>query len=369
MSLNVDIQSKLGAFELDVQLRTKAGTTVVFGRSGSGKTSLINAIAGLTTPDQGRIAFRDTVLFDARSGIHVPSHQRRIGYVFQNARLFPHLSVAQNLDFGARFAKEPLSVAERRQMIDTLGIAPLLNRRIAALSGGEQQRVALGRALLSVPRLLLMDEPLAALDTARKQEILPYFERLHAQGGPPMIYVTHDMSEIVRLADNIVVLRDGRSVVGGTVEDVLADPANVKLIGVQDAGALVQGIISGHEVDGLSTIELSAGQLHVPKIGAPVGAKVRMRIRAQDVILSVSEPKDLSSQNILRARITEIQTGEGPSVAIALRTGSDRLLARITRRALAQMQLEVGQEVWAVLKANAVPPSAIARSESNGVVA
>lgn len=363
MSLRVDIQNTLGVFKLKTQMNADAGTTVLFGRSGSGKTSLVNTIAGIHTPESGRIALNDLVLFDAERGVNIPVHKRRIGYVFQDARLFPHLSVADNLDFGARFAVQALEPRKRAQLIEMLGVGALLKRRPSALSGGEKQRVALGRALLSAPELLLLDEPLAALDETRKQEILPYFERLRAEAGPPMIYVTHDMSEIVRLADNLVVLRDGECAVQGLAEDVLADPANVRFIGVQDAGALLHGVIDNHAQDGLSAIRLSAGMLHVPLVPASVGTTVRMRIRAQDVILSLEMPSGLSSQNILEVQIVTIQQGTGPGVAIGLRSGSDRLLARITARALEQMKLEKSQRVWAVLKANGIPASAIAQSE------
>jgi len=335
MSLQVDIQATLGRFKLDVQMHAGQGATVIFGRSGSGKTSLINAIAGLSHPASGRISLNGDLLFDGARGVHRPVHQRRIGYVFQDARLFPHLSVAENLDFGARFATVPLSAQQRLDVIDMLGIDALLTRRPAALSGGEKQRVALGRALLSAPRLLLLDEPLAALDAARKQEILPYFERLRAQGGPPMIYVTHDMSEIVRLADHLCILREGRSVTQGSAEDVLADPANMKLIGVQDAGALITGIVDHHASDGLSGVRLSAGMLYVPRVDAPPGTALRIRIRAQDVILSSSEPQGMSSQNMLKARVRAIHQGHASGVAVALICGRDRLLARITARALA----------------------------------
>jgi len=362
MSLEVDLQSTLGAFKLDTQLRAGQGATVIYGRSGSGKTSLINAIAGLSVPQNGYITLNDQTLFNAQKGVNLPLHQRRIGYVFQDARLFPHLNVAENIDFGARYVEIPLSPKQRDAVIEMLGIGALLQRRPAALSGGEKQRVALGRALLSAPNLLLLDEPLAALDMQRKQEILPYFERLRAEGGPPMIYVTHDMSEIVRLADHLCVLRNGRSVAQGTAEDVLANPANMKLIGVQDAGALITGVVDHHAEDGLSGIRLSAGMLFAPRMNVAVGTSVRIRIRAQDVILSQSEPKGMSSQNILQAKITAIEEGVSSGFAIALSAGTDRLLARITARALSKMELKVGQSIWAVLKANAVPPSAIAPS-------
>ncbi len=360
MTLRLDIKQSLGGFTLNAQMNAGAGTTVVFGRSGSGKTSLINAIAGVEVPDTGRISLADRVLFDRSKAINMPVHQRRIGYVFQDARLFPHLNVAQNLEFGSRYAMSPPSRDESDKVIDMLGIESLLQRRPAALSGGEKQRVSLGRALLSAPDLLLLDEPLAALDQSRKEEILPYLERLRAQGGPPMIYVTHDMSEIVRLADALVIMRDGRCVAQGLAEDVLADPANISLIGVQDAGTLLRGTLAQHCEDGLSEVQLSNGVLTVPRINATIGQHVRMRLRAQDVILSHGAPAGLSSQNALEAQITSIHRGTGPGVAIALRSGSDRLMARITARAFGQMQLEAGQKIWAIVKANAVPPTAIA---------
>lgn len=364
MSLKVEIQQTLGAFEQDVTLDAAAGTTVLFGRSGAGKTSLINAIAGLSAPCAGRITLNDVTLFDARLGINLPAHQRRIGYVFQDARLFPHLSVARNLDFGAQFAPTRPSALERAALIETLGIGALLDRRPGALSGGEKQRVALGRALLSAPQLLLLDEPLSGLDQTRKEEIMPYLERLRAKGGPPMIYVTHDMSEIVRLADSLVVLRDGTCVASGAAEDVLANPANVKLLGAQEAGALLRGVIEHHAADGLTAVRLSNGVLHVPERTGEIGQVLRIRIRAQDVILSLQKPDGISSQNAIPAQITQIHHDEGSSVEIGLLSGSDRLLARVSKRAATQMRLERGQHIWAILKANAIPATAIAQREN-----
>lgn len=364
MSLRIDISHGFEGFTLAAQMNAGQGTTVVYGRSGSGKTTLINAVAGLLVPQTGRITLGERVLFDAAKGINLPPHQRRIGYVFQDARLFPHLSVSRNLDFGSQFAPELPNAQARSALIEVLGIGHLLQRRPGGLSGGEKQRVALGRALLSAPELLLLDEPLAALDADRKAEILPYLERLRASGGPPMIYVTHDMSEIVRLADRLVVLRDGRCVVQGLAEDVLADPANIPLIGVQDAGALLRGVVAEHASDGLTAIRLSAGLLHVPRMQAEIGQHVRLRLRAQDVILSQKRPEGLSSQNILEAEVTGLHRGDGPGVAVALRAGSDRLVARITARAQEQMGLQSGQKIWAILKAVAVPPAAIAPRES-----
>lgn len=362
--LTVSITSGLGAFTLQADMSAGAGLTVLYGRSGCGKTSLVNAVAGLLRPDAGQITLADRVLLDTAAGVFVPPHKRRIGYVFQDARLFPHLSVAANLDYGARFAPAPPDKAARDRLIEVLGIGALLTRRPGALSGGERQRVAFGRALMTAPRLLLLDEPLAALDAARKEEILPYLERLRAEGGPPMLYVSHDMREIVRLADDLVLMKNGRCVAQGRAEDVLSDPANVPLVGVQDAGALLRGRVLDHSADGLTRIQLSAGILTVPKLTAAPGTMLRMRLRAQDVILSVIEPTGLSSQNAVPAVITQIKKGSGPGVAVALEAGGDRLLARITARAQADLGLHIGQQVWAIVKASAVPPGAIAAKDS-----
>lgn len=360
MSLRIEINHSFAAFRLDVGFESQSSTTVLFGRSGSGKTTLINAVAGLLTPHGGRISLGDRVLFDADHGIDVPVHLRRIGYVFQDARLFPHMSVSDNLNYGARFAPDPMEAKERDRIVEVLGIGALLARRPAALSGGEKQRVALGRALISAPELLLMDEPLAALDDMRKNEILTYLQQARKDGGPAMIYVTHDMNEIVRLADDLVVMKEGRSVLCGAAEKVLGDPANIPLIGVQDAGALLGGQIMAHHEDGLSEVQTSAATLHLPKVDLPLGTKVRLRVRAQDVILSSERPEGLSSQNLLPVTVEAVHAGSGPGVAVALRSGTDRILARITARAQGQMQLEKGQQIWAILKASSVPPTAIA---------
>ena len=209
MTLEVSLTHRFEAFSLQVEVTAAAGITAIFGRSGAGKTTLANAVAGLVSPVAGRISLAGVVLFDSGLGINVPPQERRIGYVFQDGRLFPHLSVLGNLKFGARFAGEPVTVAQEKRIIDMLGLGPLLSRRPATLSGGEQQRVAIGRALLSAPQLLIMDEPLAALDELRKAEILPYLERLRDETTIPIIYVSHHRDEILQLADLIFTIEDG----------------------------------------------------------------------------------------------------------------------------------------------------------------
>jgi len=216
--LKVDVVKKLGDFSVEVKFTSAGRVTGLFGSSGAGKTSLINMIAGLLKPDRGTIAIDDDVLDDTAAGIHVPSYRRRIGYVFQEARLFPHLDVTQNLHYGRRMNGVAYDAADLDRIVNLLDIGHLLARRIGQLSGGERQRVALGRALLMRPRLLLLDEPLGSLDAARKAEILPYLVRLRDEGGVPMVYVTHDPNELRRLEAEVVMLQGGRVVAFGGVE-------------------------------------------------------------------------------------------------------------------------------------------------------
>jgi molybdate transport system ATP-binding protein len=216
--LTVDVKKRLGDFSLAAKFEAKGGATALFGASGAGKTSLVNMIAGLVAPDRGRIVLDDTVLFDSAARVNLPAHRRRIGYVFQEGRLFPHLSVAQNLDYGRWMAGLPREAAERERVIDLLDIGHLLARRPGHLSGGERQRVAFGRALLMQPRLLLLDEPLASLDRARKLEILPYLARLRDDAQVPMVYVSHQAGEISKLASQVVRIEDGRVLAVGGLE-------------------------------------------------------------------------------------------------------------------------------------------------------
>lgn len=216
--LSVDVEKQLGDFKLAVSFTSDGLVAGLFGNSGAGKTSIINMIAGLTEPDRGQIALDDEVLDDSAAGLHVPPHQRRIGYVFQDARLFPHLSVRQNLDYGRRMNGFTHDASAEKHTIDLLDIGHLLDRRSAQLSGGERQRVALGRALLAKPRLLLLDEPLGSLDEERKAEILPYFIRLRDDASVPMVFVSHDAAEMRRLATNVVMLRRGKVVASGGVD-------------------------------------------------------------------------------------------------------------------------------------------------------
>jgi molybdate transport system ATP-binding protein len=357
--MKLRLKHNFGDFSLDLSLEAGAGITALFGRSGAGKSTIINAVAGLLRPDEGYLEVDGETLMDTARGLHMPPHARRFGTVFQDARLFPHLTVAQNLDFGTRYAPRGAKIP-RRDVIELLGLAPLLNRAPTLLSGGEKQRVALGRALLSGPRMLLMDEPLASLDSNRKHEILPYLE--HLRDGPlglPILYVSHAVDEITRLADTLVLLKGGRVAVQGPLRDVMANPAAVPLLGVREAGAVIEATVISHANDGLSQLSIDAGTLELPGVQAAIGARVRLRIMAQDVMLSRARPAGLSALNILPVTVQSIRMGDGPGAAVALSAGSDTLLARITARAVLSLELTEGSEIFAILKATTVAPASI----------
>ena len=349
MMLTVNIRHKFKSFTLDATFHAGAGVTALFGPSGAGKSTIAAAISGLLTPDAGRITLNDQLLFDSAAGISVAIHRRRIGVVFQDGRLFPHLDVAGNLAFGARYAPKDADAIARM-----LGIEALMTRRTGTLSGGEKQRVAIARALLMRPRLLIMDEPLAALDGPRKDEILPYLERLRDEGGVPIVYVSHALPEIARLADSMVVLRAGRVMRAGDVTEVLSDPAMVPLIGVREAGAVLHARVAGVDPGGLTRLTISGGTLRVPGAGMVAGQAIRIRILAQDVLIALEHPSGMSSRNILPAVVEGLHRGGGPGVAVALRLGDDRLLARITADAADELDLRPGLACFAILKATAV---------------
>lgn len=358
MTLSLRLSHRFAGFELDLAFEAGPGVTALFGRSGAGKTSVIQAVAGLLRPDQGRITAGARVLLDTGLGQSLPPHRRRIGYVFQEARLFPHLTVRQNLLYGRWFAPGPGPDSFDR-VVAMLDIAPLLARRPGALSGGEKQRVAIGRALLSAPQILLMDEPLAALDEARKAEILPYLEHLRDQTRIPILYVSHSVTEVARLAGQVILLEAGRILRAGSAAEVFSDPALVGSLGLREAGSVIMATIAGHEDDGLTRLQSSAGPLWLPRVAAPPGARVRVRIAAQDIILARGRPSGLSALNILPAEVVALRLGEGPGVLVQLRLGEDLLLARLTRRSAQALQLAPGAEVFAVLKSVAVAPSDI----------
>ena len=353
--LEVDIEHRLGAFELDIHFRSSRGLTALFGRSGAGKTSVINAIAGLVRPERGRIVVDGWVLMDTERGIRTPAHHRRVGYVFQEDRLFPHLTVRQNLLFGRWFAPGSGPPARLDDVVDLLGIGSLLDRRPGRLSGGEKQRVAIGRALLASPRLLLMDEPLASLDARRKDEILPYIERLRDQTSVPIVYVSHAVAEVTRLASTIVLISDGRVRAVGPLQEVMGRAELYPIAGRFEAGAVLAVRVTAQDPRwGLTELAGAFGKLTVPRLPAPVGAALRVRIRARDVILAATPPTGISALNILAGQVEAVVPIEDAALEVQLRLGDERLLARVTRRSGATLGLVPGREVFAVIKTVAI---------------
>ncbi|WP_415183979.1 molybdenum ABC transporter ATP-binding protein [Phaeovulum sp.] len=360
-SLSVDLTHDFGSFSVDLSFSAPAGLTALFGHSGSGKTTVINAVAGLLRPDRGRITVANRVLLDTATRTSIAPHRRKIGYVFQEARLFPHLTVRQNLFYGHWFAaRTPPGVAPER-VIEMLGIGALLTRRPGALSGGERQRVAIGRALLSKPQILLMDEPLAALDEARKTEILPYLERLRDETQIPILYVSHSAAEVARLATTIIVLDQGRVRHAGPSARILADPEAALSFGTNEAGALITARIAAHEDDGLTRLETSAGPIWLARVEGAPGTEVRVRLHASDVIVSRSRPDGLSALNILPATVTALDSRGDTRAFVQLRAGNELILARLTARSANALALTPGTGCYAILKSVAVVKGDIGR--------
>lgn len=354
--LRLDIQHDFEGFHLQAKFEADKGVTALFGPSGAGKSTIIKAIAGLFRPDKGSIFLDETSFLEGRRAL--AAHKRRLGLVFQDARLFPHLNVAQNLDYGARFARGQ-SVVRRGDVIDLLDLGDLLTRHTRMLSGGEAQRVAIGRALLSAPRMLLLDEPLASLDAPRKAQILPYLERLKVEADLPILYVSHSMDEITRLADRLVLIKAGQVMRQGPIFEVLGDPATAPLVGVREAGALVPAQVEAHAEDGLSSLRLAAGTLDLPGVTAKPGQMVRLRILASDVMIATRKPVGLSAMNRLPVTILRVHEGGGPGALIVLDAAGDRILSRVTARTVARLRLREGMRCYAILKAMSVAPMAI----------
>lgn len=339
-------------FSLDVDLVLPGrGVTALFGHSGSGKTTLLRCIAGLQRAEVARLVFDDACWDDSVRGHFLPTHRRPLGYVFQEASLFPHLSVADNLAYG----QQRVPRAERRVSLDAavalLGIGPLLGRMPDTLSGGERQRVGIARALATSPRLLLMDEPLAALDLKRKQEILPYLERLHDELDIPILYVSHAPDEVARLADHVVLLADGRVIAEGAVGPTLARLDLPTAFG-EDAGVVIEARIGEHDVPyHLSRLDFDGGSVFVVRRDQPVGQRLRFRVHARDVSLALTRIEGSSLSNLIPARVAECVPADTPAhVLVRLQAGNTPLLARITRRSADQLDLRPGQALWAQIK-------------------
>ena len=365
--LEVEIQHRLGAFALDARFKSGRGLTALFGRSGAGKTSIVNAIAGLLRPERGRIAVGGKVLLDTGRRIAVPAHRRRIGYVFQEGRLFPHLTVRQNLLFGRWFAPRGATGGKLDEVVELLGIGNLLERRPGRLSGGEKQRVAIGRALFANPLLLLMDEPLASLDAARKDEILPYLERLRDDANVPIVYVSHSVGEVARLATTIVLISEGRVRAAGPVEEVLGRAELYPLTGRFEAGAVLAAHVAGTDARwGLTELSGGFGRLLVPRLEAPPGHPLRVRIRARNVILALAPPEGISALNVLPGVVEALVPIEEAALEVQLRVGGERLLARVTRRSGESLALAPGRPVFALIKTVAIDRRSLGRPDAGG---
>ena len=359
--LEVDLSAKLGALNLEVRFTAADGVTALFGRSGAGKTTVINSIAGLLRPDRGRIVLDGQSLLDTERGIDVPRHRRRIGYVFQDARLFPHLTVRRNLLYGRWFAGRRSRRGNLNEVVELLGIEHLLDRRPGLLSGGERQRVAIGRALLAAPRLLLLDEPLASLDQARKGEILPYLDRLRREAGLPILFVSHALEEVTRLATGMVLLSAGRVVAEGTVAELMA---RLDLRGAESdfgGGALLHAqVVSRREHDDLTVLAHPAGEIEVPGLRLPFGQAVRLRVDARDVVLALgSAPlSGISIRNQLRATVSGLGSAQDGTIEVGLDVAGEALRARITGASAEAMGLRPGLPVLALVKSVALGPDA-----------
>lgn len=348
----VDVALERQGFALDAQFTAGAGITALFGESGSGKSTILHLIAGLLRPSRGRIAIDDRVFTDTARGIFLPPHRRRVGYVFQDALLFPHLSVRRNLRYGAWFNRAHATRIGFDQAVGLLGIGHLLDRKPSTLSGGERQRAAIGRALLSGPDLLLMDEPLAALDHERKREIIPYIEKLRDELKLPIIYVSHAMDEVARLAGHVVAMDKGRVTAAGSPADILQPR------GAAPAGRFARlSVLAAHaprfdETYGLTTLAHAAGPITlIGRVDAGRGP-TRVVIRAIDVTLALAMPCDISIRTMLKGRIAAITAGEGAIMFAEVELeGGDRLAAAVTRKAVDDMGLDAGDTVYCLIKA------------------
>ncbi len=352
MSVDIEIRHQLAEFPLDVNFSVQRNAvTALFGPSGAGKSSIINIVAGLLQADSAKISINGHVVEDAENHISVSPRLRNIGYVFQQPRLFPHLNVEKNLLFGWRRARHPVSRQEVDKLITLLGIESLISRKPRSLSGGEKQRVALGRAILSNPELLLLDEPLAALDHKRRDEILPYIERLRQEQQIPILYVSHSIDEVTRIADHIHIINQGKLVASGLIEDIFSRIDLYPITGRFEAGAIIDGTLANHLPEhALSQVAFGNQLLTVPKIAGEPGESIRVRVRSRDIIISRIEPQEISANNVLNGEILDIRANDGPYADLQLQCGGARLIARITRHSAERFDLGIGSQVFAVIK-------------------
>jgi molybdate transport system ATP-binding protein len=358
--LQVAAQKRRGTFALEAQFELPTpGVVALFGRSGSGKSTLVNVIAGLLKADSGWVALDDAVLLDTTLDIDVLPERRRIGYVFQDARLFPHLSVAANLRYGQRRARVPPFVGIDL-VADLLDLGALMDRRTHQLSGGERQRVAIGRALLSQPSLLLLDEPLASLDASRREEVLPYLETLRDQLSIPMVYVSHHFDEVLRLATHLVLMESGKTVAQGNLSEMSLNPGVRAIIGADAVGAIVEGTVIGRDpASGLLRVQVGRGELKVHLGNAANGAKLRVQLLARDLIVATQAPQHLSVRNTLSGAVTAVMSDDEDSDLIGIDIGGTIIMARVTKAATRELELAPGLPVWALVKTVSLRPHPI----------
>jgi molybdate transport system ATP-binding protein len=367
--LRAAVKKIRGPFTLEAAFELPTpGVVALFGRSGSGKSTLVNIIAGLLDADAGRVALDDFVLLDTERRIEVAPEQRRIGYVFQDARLFPHLSVAANLQYGARRARGQAYVG-LDAVAALLDLGALMNRRTHQLSGGEKQRVAIGRALLSQPKMLLLDEPLASLDTARREEVLPYLELLRDQLAVPMVYVSHNFDEVLRLATHVVLMESGRVIAQGGIGAMSLNQDLRAIIGADAVGAIIDGTVIGVDaLSGLTRVHVGHGELRVPPLSVAAGAKLRVQLLARDLIVATQAPRHLSVRNILTGVITSIAADDADCELIAIDIGGTEIMARVTKAASRELFLAPGLPVWALVKSVSLRSHSFAAPSATSIV-
>ena len=356
--IQMRLKLRYSGFALDVDLQLPGrGVTALYGHSGSGKTTCLRCIAGLERADQGFIQVNDEVWQDSDNRVFVAPHKRALGYVFQEASLFPHLSVLANLEFGLKRIPKPQRRVDMAHATELLGIGHLLDRHPQHLSGGERQRVGIARALLTSPKLLLMDEPLAALDAQRKSEILPYLQRLHDELDIPVLYVSHSQDEVARLADHIVLLNNGKALASGPIGQTLAR-LDLPLAMGDDAGVVIEGRVSAYDAGyQLLSLQLPDTNLdiRVPHTPMDVGQALRCKVQARDVSLSLDNAGHSSILNRLPVTVvSEMNADNAAHVLIRLDAAGTPLLARITRYSRDQLNVHPGQQLWAQIKAVAV---------------
>ena len=339
------------AFTLDLQGLVPPGVTILFGASGSGKTTLLRCLAGLERPESGRIAVGDRVLFDATGGVHLPARERRIGFVFQQLALFPHLSVRDNIGYGLDHLAPPARLERVQAIARSFRIDHTLERKPPAISGGERQRTALARALVMDPDLLLLDEPLSALDHATQSRIMADLRNWNAAHAIPILYVTHAHREVFALGERVVVLHEGRVIAEGVPHDVMDAPAHEPMAAIAGFENFFDATICARRPDaGTMQCRLEPGGIpfEVPMSRAVEGSPVRIAIRAGDILLATEEPRNLSARNILRGRLTSLER-EGPMVTASVDAGA-AFAVHVTRGASESLGLSVGDEVWLVIK-------------------